>query len=1080
MSDRNTVPKFTTDEFLHAIIPSGYRICLSSIRTHPNPGRAKKPFSNEFFGAGANGAITKRLELATAHDDTNWYFGLAGYGDADARTAENAKAMRVLVIDADTKAKAGCFTTKDEILQALHALRLAVPELPPAWLVDSGHGYHVYYAFDNPVTITDWLPVANLFIRVARAVDPRLMVDSQCSRDAARVLRLPGSFNAKQEQRLPVTLFQQGGFAPFATIKDALTRAAAALNVPASAEVLGDGLFTGSARAPAFMQAPATDVAFGKGLDGRIGDLFVDLPLRPILEGCKQMRDMVVARGDVPYDQWLLMLRVINTTKNPDEAACRASNGHPTYSKGETLRKMHEIQTKFGAVTAGCREFDACNPAGCVACPHKATIWTPSQLALQELQQKEVAHATAEARESAEQGIITPKGYLTQPSTVKQVLAHGTQEVTSLPVKRGKASLAHEPMFNAHLHIKGASDQLDSVVVNHVDTHRTSDRFVHLDVALNGRTNSVAIPSGTLTADSFSLATAPLRDMGVTFERDPISKGVILGYLSELNRLASHKMTYYRPVKGWRKVGRCGNWDFVAGARTFHPDGSTTDDYTVAEHRGLASDCMGFMERVCPGMPTGRINLWQQGMDMYTGRNMGVAQILLLSGLSNLLLPLLSADKGGILLTLTGESGKGKTTLLKFLASFTGPYDRYLVPGDSTENALGMMLKEANCMMLPVDDTIQQNAQAFSTLLTLVSGGAEKLRMRWDSQAGGSIPFQEGFNASLILTSNYSSSSLIGTGTKYERQMVAEAARSRTLEIPTGLINVTQRTEAEWRNALHIIAGNYGHAVAAFLQCVVTNQVVVRTKLEKAEQFFLDRLQVGIQPDKKALVRFWARWLAVSAVTARLVCNKLNLLPWSAEAIVEAGLELAKDATSKAHEADVDLVEAFWNSFRDESDSWTGVNRQHWQGSYPAGWNWIRDRALFRRTMVAWKAGAPMQDGQPADTDRYRALLETIDLYDETVTPAKPMMRERTVYIQLNELKNHVHALKGHALPVSDWADLYTRLLSVGCVVRGVLPGSPNNLDPTNRCQMDLQERPTTAPQYRVNVVEIRLPPIAL
>ena len=85
--------------------------------------------------------------------------------------------------------------------EALHALRAADP--PPIVMVASGAGVHAYWRLDAPTSELERIEVLN------RAIRDQLKGDNAV--DAARILRLAGTFNRKYGDPLPVHLLEASG-----------------------------------------------------------------------------------------------------------------------------------------------------------------------------------------------------------------------------------------------------------------------------------------------------------------------------------------------------------------------------------------------------------------------------------------------------------------------------------------------------------------------------------------------------------------------------------------------------------------------------------------------------------------------------------------------------------------------------------------------------------------------------------------------------------------------------------------------------------------------------------------------------
>ena len=123
---------------------------------------------------------------ARSHDV---YFGVAPRVRKSG-SSEDAVERRALWLDVDAKAFSG---GKDEALRTLRDFG----DLTPAIAVDSGHGYHGYWLLTEPVPAGE----AQVLMEALRwAVHPRL----DKVHDASRVLRVPGTLNHKNGQKLPV------------------------------------------------------------------------------------------------------------------------------------------------------------------------------------------------------------------------------------------------------------------------------------------------------------------------------------------------------------------------------------------------------------------------------------------------------------------------------------------------------------------------------------------------------------------------------------------------------------------------------------------------------------------------------------------------------------------------------------------------------------------------------------------------------------------------------------------------------------------------------------------------------------
>lgn len=128
---------------------------------------------------------------ALPSDTHDCYFGVAPRSRQSGK-ADAIEATKSLWLDVDAKAFQG---GKEEARAKLEALG----PLQPSIVVDSGHGYHAYWLLERPLPIAEAQQLMH-FLR--GAVNPRL--DDVA--DAARILRVPGTWNHKRWQKLPVCI----------------------------------------------------------------------------------------------------------------------------------------------------------------------------------------------------------------------------------------------------------------------------------------------------------------------------------------------------------------------------------------------------------------------------------------------------------------------------------------------------------------------------------------------------------------------------------------------------------------------------------------------------------------------------------------------------------------------------------------------------------------------------------------------------------------------------------------------------------------------------------------------------------
>ena len=135
----------------------------------------------------------------------NVYFGVAKFETPSNRKKENVKALKAFWIDIDcgeSKAEVNPKTGRPDgyIDQATGLQKLkdfcAEVGLPKPLLVNSGRGIHVYWPLTQEVTRSQWEPVAERLRDLC--IQHNFYIDGQVF-EAARVLRIPGTFNFKDD-----------------------------------------------------------------------------------------------------------------------------------------------------------------------------------------------------------------------------------------------------------------------------------------------------------------------------------------------------------------------------------------------------------------------------------------------------------------------------------------------------------------------------------------------------------------------------------------------------------------------------------------------------------------------------------------------------------------------------------------------------------------------------------------------------------------------------------------------------------------------------------------------------------------
>jgi hypothetical protein len=284
------------------------------------------------------------------------------------RKSLNAVALKSIFLDLD--AKGADKNSYGSIPEATTALKEFIEkmDLPkPSVLVTSGGGLHVYWTFDRALAVHEWQPLA--FALAEATKQHGLKCDTQCTVDAARILRVPDTFNRKSDPARPVGL-AGGRTGPDYTV-DRLTRSLAP--------------FVKAVAAPALPQRVplkgTSDLAAGVDMGNS-----APADLKSIAKQCGFIRDAVLTGGATYTNPlWNLTTLIATFTKQGRGAAHAMAKGHPDYSQASTddlFDRKEREKAERGLGWPGCKTISGSGSTACQSCPHFAAGKTPIHLSI--------------------------------------------------------------------------------------------------------------------------------------------------------------------------------------------------------------------------------------------------------------------------------------------------------------------------------------------------------------------------------------------------------------------------------------------------------------------------------------------------------------------------------------------------------------------------------------------------------------------------------------------------------------------------------------------------------------------------
>ena len=297
------------------------------------------------------------------------------------RGAALATLLKAIWLDIDVKADKG-YATLSEALAAISKF-CADANLPrPSALVFSGGGIHVYWISDVPLSVSEWRPYAEGLRAEASRLG--LKFDEGVTTDAARILRVPGTFNNKTAPPRACRIAGLGRDCNFAVDLGRL-----ATFVPPQAKIIAAVTVAPFDLKKFEGYVPPAELA---GLDPHdslaagIND-YDDTPLdyAEIFKECPHFQATFLNHG-AQNGQGLWMLDVLASTFLDDghRIAHTLSRGYKTYTCEETdkmwERKSRERQERgLGWPSCAALENQGCKE--CASCVHRGKINSPLNLA---------------------------------------------------------------------------------------------------------------------------------------------------------------------------------------------------------------------------------------------------------------------------------------------------------------------------------------------------------------------------------------------------------------------------------------------------------------------------------------------------------------------------------------------------------------------------------------------------------------------------------------------------------------------------------------------------------------------------
>jgi hypothetical protein len=277
------------------------------------------------------------------------------------RAIEFAVGLKALFIDVDVK-EGGYADTKEAVAALGEFLKASGMPKPTMFVATGSGGLHVYWVMAEVLAPHEWKPLAEALVEATRRHG--FKCDTQCTIDAARILRLPDTFNHKHSPPKPARI------------------AGTPLDFDYSVERLQTALEPYMVKLTEQPLPPKQPIKEEDELSAGIGSgSALPVHLDDVAKGCPFI-DEAITTGGKAFQQplWNLTTLLATFTDDPRPDAHRMACGHQNYAVEDTdalfdRKEREKARKNFGWTS--CASIAAAGAKGCQTCPKLKDGKTP-------------------------------------------------------------------------------------------------------------------------------------------------------------------------------------------------------------------------------------------------------------------------------------------------------------------------------------------------------------------------------------------------------------------------------------------------------------------------------------------------------------------------------------------------------------------------------------------------------------------------------------------------------------------------------------------------------------------------------
>lgn len=319
--------------------------------------------------------MIKRLQWVSNLPDTrDIYICLSSQANAVQRMSKNgyaylaaqrskvdAVALKTFYIDIDFKGGDNGYDTQGEAVAALGKFLEATGLPRPNVVVATGGGMHVYWVLDKAIDPAAWHVRATALAEATKELG--LKNDAQCTVDAARILRVPETFNFKKDPKRPVELkLNNGQDVTLEVIDKALDKWMNKVELPVlapRAAIMGDD-------------------EFSSGIELRKRD---PVKLSALADVCPWIKDSLDNGGEHNDNALRRQIYILSQfLDDPRQSAWDMVCERDTLDQEEFDHEMDRVEREWEQKDFGwpkCKTISALGCKLCTTCPHQGDGKTP-------------------------------------------------------------------------------------------------------------------------------------------------------------------------------------------------------------------------------------------------------------------------------------------------------------------------------------------------------------------------------------------------------------------------------------------------------------------------------------------------------------------------------------------------------------------------------------------------------------------------------------------------------------------------------------------------------------------------------